>query len=107
MFGTVFPGGNQFVLFNAEYTIPLADAAEGILAHMNRDHADALLALARGHADAAAEEATMLSVDRLGFRVRVRGGERLHAARISFPREVTTAEECRSALIEMVRGASR
>ena len=47
----------------------------------------------------------MLSVDRLGFRVRVRSGERLHAARISFPREVTTAEECRSALIEMVRGA--
>ena len=37
--------------------------------------------------------------------VRVRSGERLHAARISFPREVTTAEECRSALIEMVRGA--
>jgi len=86
---------------------PLADAAEGILEHMNRDHADALVALARAHADAAVEEATMLSVDRLGFRVRVRSGERLHAARISFPREVTTAEECRSALIEMVREARR
>ena len=84
---------------------PLADAAEGILEHVNRDHADALLALARAHADAGAEEATMLSVDRLGFRVRVRSGERLHAARISVPHEVTTAEECRSALIEMVRGA--
>jgi putative heme iron utilization protein len=84
---------------------PLADAAEGILEHMNRDHADALLALVRAHADAAAEETTMLSVDRLGFRVRVRTGERLHAARISFPLEVTTAEECRSTLIEMVRGA--
>jgi heme iron utilization protein len=82
---------------------PLADAAEGILEHVNRDHADALLALARAHADAAAEEATMLSVDRLGFRVRVRSGERLHGARISFPREVTTAEECRSVLIEMIR----
>jgi putative heme iron utilization protein len=86
---------------------PLADAAEGILDHMNRDHTDALLALARAHAAAAAEEAIMLSVDRLGFRVRVRSGERLHAARISFPHEVTTAEECRSALIEMVRGARR
>jgi putative heme iron utilization protein len=86
---------------------PLADAAEGILEHMNRDHTDALLTLARAHADAAAEEATMLSVDRLGFRVRVRSGERLHAARISFSREVTTAEECRSALIEMIRDARR
>jgi heme iron utilization protein len=86
---------------------PLADAAEGILEHVNRDHAEALLALARAQTDAAAEEATMLSVDRLGFRVRVRSGERLHAARISFPREVTTAEECRSALIEMIGGARR
>jgi heme iron utilization protein len=84
---------------------PLADAAEGILEHMNRDHRDALLTLARAHADAAAEEATMLSVDRLGFRVRMRSGDRLHAARISFPREITTAEACRSALIEMIRAA--
>jgi len=84
---------------------PVADAAEGILEHMNRDHAPALLSLSRAHADAAAEEATMLSVDRLGFRVRLRTGERLHAARISFPREITTAEECRAALIEMIRAA--
>ena len=86
---------------------PLTDAAEGILEHVNRDHADALLALARAQTDTAAEEATMLSVDRLGFRVRVRSGERLHAVRISFPREVTTAGECRSALIEMVQDARR
>jgi putative heme iron utilization protein len=84
---------------------PLADAAEDILEHMNRDHASALLTLARTHADAATEESTMLSVDRLGFRVRLRSGDRLHAARISFPREVATAEECRSALIEMIRAA--
>jgi putative heme iron utilization protein len=86
---------------------PLVDAAEGILEHMNRDHAEALLTLSRAHADAAAEEATMLSVDRLGFRARVRSGERLHAVRMSFPREVTTAEECRAALIEMIRAARR
>lgn len=28
VFGSVFPGGNQFMLFNAEYTIPLAEAVE-------------------------------------------------------------------------------
>ena len=84
---------------------PLADAAEGIVEHMNRDHSVALLTLARAHADDVAEEATMLSVDRLGFRVQVRSGERLHGARISFPREIVTAEECRAVLIEMIRAA--
>jgi putative heme iron utilization protein len=86
---------------------PLADSAEDIAAHMNRDHSAAVLTLARAHADADAEEATMLSVDRLGFRVRVRSGERLHGARISFPREVVSAEECRAALIEMIQAARR
>jgi len=28
VFGTVFPGGNQYILLNAEYTIPLADTVE-------------------------------------------------------------------------------
>ncbi|HKB08658.1 MAG TPA: POTRA domain-containing protein [Candidatus Polarisedimenticolia bacterium] len=28
VFGSVFPGGNQYVLLNAEYTIPLADTVE-------------------------------------------------------------------------------
>ena len=86
---------------------PLADAAAGIVEHMNRDHADAVLVLARAHADAAAEEATMLSVDRMGFRVRLRSGERLHGARITFPREVVTAEQCRAALIDMIRAVRR
>jgi len=86
---------------------PLADAAEGILTHMNRDHADALLSLARAHADAGADGATMLSVDRLGFRLRVKTGERLHGARIAFPREVATAEACRAVLIEMIGRARR
>jgi putative heme iron utilization protein len=86
---------------------PLADSAEEIVAHMNDDHSAALLTLARAHADADAEHAIMLSVDRLGFRVRMRSGERLHAARISFPREITTAEDCRSALIEMISAARR
>jgi hypothetical protein len=49
----------------------------------------------------------MLSVDRLGFRVRLRSGERLHGARIAFPHEVTTPEQCRATLIEMIRNARR
>jgi putative heme iron utilization protein len=85
---------------------PLADAAGGILEHMNRDHGDALLVFARVLAGARdAEAATMVAVDRLGFRLRIRSGDRLHAARVPFPGEVTTAEAARRTLIAMLRDA--
>src|SRR6202162_489172 len=51
---------------------PLADAAVEIIRHMNADHADALVALARKFAGIEAQEATMTSVDRLGFQVRLK-----------------------------------
>jgi hypothetical protein len=37
----------------------------------------------------------------------VKTGERLHGARIAFPREVATAEACRAVLIEMIGRARR
>jgi putative heme iron utilization protein len=84
---------------------PLADAGRGILEHMNRDHADALIAYARHFARETADEATMIAVDRLGFRLRLRSGDRLHAVRIAFPREVRSAAESRAVLIEMLAQA--
>ena len=84
---------------------PLADAAVGIIEHMNRDNADALVTLARVLAGAPADEASMVAVDRLGFKLRIKSGARLHSVRIAFPREVTTPEACRGALIEMLRRA--
>jgi hypothetical protein len=85
---------------------PLADVAPGILEHMNKDHADALVVYARALGDAPeAEAATMVAVDRLGFRLRVRTGGRLHGARIAFPEEVTSAEDARRVLIAMLRDA--
>ena len=82
---------------------PLADAAAGIIEHVNRDHADALVTFARVLAGAPADEARMVSVDRLGFKLRIKSGARVHSARIGFPREVTTAQACRAVLIEMLR----
>jgi len=84
---------------------PLADAAPGIVEHMNRDHADALIVYARHYAGEAADEATMVTVDRLGFKLRLRQGDRLSSVRIGFPREVTTAGQSREVLIEMLRRA--
>jgi putative heme iron utilization protein len=84
---------------------PLADVAPSIIEHMNADHADALVTYAQAFAGETADEATMASIDRLGFTVRLRTGERLHSVRLAFPREVTTAEESRVVLIEMLREA--
>ena len=92
--------------YHAARPDPLADAGAGILDHMNRDHADALVVYARHFAGAPADEATMIAVDRLGFRLRLRSGERLHAVRIAFPREVRTAADSRTVLIEMLGQAS-
>jgi putative heme iron utilization protein len=84
---------------------PLADVAGDIVAHMNRDHADALVTYARVFAEEPADEAEMVGVDRLGFKLRVRSGDRLHGVRIAFPREVRTAADSRTVLIEMLRQA--
>jgi putative heme iron utilization protein len=82
---------------------PLADAAAGIMEHMNRDHPDALLMMARVLGREAADEARMTNVDRLGFGLRLRSGGRFRGCRIPFPREVTSAPLCREVLIEMLR----
>ena len=84
---------------------PLADAAAGIIEHMNRDHADALIEYARHFAGESADEAAMVAVDRLGFKLRLRSGERLSSVRIAFPREVTTAAQSREVLIAMLKQA--
>jgi putative heme iron utilization protein len=84
---------------------PLADAAAGILAHMNADHQEAMILLARTSAGIESEEAAMTSVDRLGFQVRLKTREGVRGARIGFPREVTSASEARKVLVEMVQTA--
>jgi heme iron utilization protein len=84
---------------------PLADAMDGIIQHMNADHKEALVLLARKFAQIEAQEATMTAVDRLGFQVRLKTEEGMRGARIAFPRAVSSSAETRTALVEMVRGA--
>ena len=84
---------------------PLADSAAGILQHMNADHRDALILLTRAFAGIEAQEATMTSVDRLGFHVRVKTQEGMRGARIPFVREVADPASTRKVLVEMVQQA--
>lgn len=84
---------------------PLAEVAPDILAHMNSDHIDSMILLARSHAHLEATEATMTSVDRLGFSLRLKTSEGIKGTRINFLHEVTTSQETRKVLVEMVRQA--
>jgi hypothetical protein len=93
----------------SEYSVaqpdPLADAMAGIIEHMNADHKDSLVLLARKFAGIAAEEAAMTSVDRLGFQLRLKTSEGVCGTRIAFPREVRSMSETRGVLVEMVEQA--
>ena len=84
---------------------PLADAAAGILAHMNEGHIDSLLLLAKHYCGFEADEADMTAVDRLGFHVRLRTSSGYKGARLAFPHAVETPEQVRQTLIEMVNVA--
>ena len=84
---------------------PLADAAARIIDHMNRDHADALREITRHFADLDADEATMVSCDRLGFVVRARTNEGMKGRRVAFTEEVRSAEDARRVIVAMVKTA--
>jgi putative heme iron utilization protein len=86
---------------------PLAgEPAVGILEHMNADHGDSLVLMARvlgGRDDAL--EAVMTAVDRYGFDVVVGGPGGRAALRLGFDAPVRTAAAVRPAMIRLVERA--
>lgn len=91
--------------FAAAEADPLADAAAGIIKHMNADHAEALREITCHFGNLAAIEATMVSVDRLGFVVRARTEQGMKGVRIAFSEEVRSANDARRVLVSMVKAA--
>jgi len=82
---------------------PLAEAAPAIIEHMNKDHSDSLLLLAKFFAGVEAEQATMTSVDRLGFHLRLKSADRVRGVRIAFLLQARSVEDTRKILEQMVR----
>jgi heme iron utilization protein len=91
--------------YNQAQPDPLADSAAAIIEHMNADHKDALILLARTCAGIDSQEAAMTSVDRLGFHVRLKTQDGMKGSRIAFLQEVKNAGEARKVLVEMVQKA--
>ena len=81
---------------------PLVDHKIDIMQHMNADHKDALVLLAKRFADVEAQDAEMTSVDRLGFHLRLKTKDGVSGTRIAFLREVATPVETREVFVEMV-----
>jgi putative heme iron utilization protein len=77
----------------------LPEAEDGILAHMNADHADSLRGYCRHFHGLETDSAEMIGIDPDGFDVRA--GERI--LRFDFAAPIGTAEEARAALVEMAR----
>nr|WP_228430527.1 DUF2470 domain-containing protein [Baekduia soli] len=84
---------------------PVGDAA-GAVAHLNDDHADALLAMVRalgGHPDATAARCT--GADRYGLDLLVQTPRGAAPARVGFAGQVATAGDLRAATVELTRRA--
>jgi hypothetical protein len=87
---------------------PMAADAAGVLAHMNDDHAEALLSYARAFTRAeAAESAVMIGIDRYGFEMSVKTPVGARPARIAFTAEIETPDEARKALVALVKEARK
>lgn len=69
------------------------------------DHKDALVLPARTFAHIDSMEATMTTVDRLGFHVRLKTAEGMRGTRIAFLKEVSSPAETRKMLVKMVQQA--
>lgn len=82
---------------------PLADHATAIIEHMNSDHADALPLYCRAFAGLEARTASMLSVDSRGMLLQALTDDGPKVIRVPLPRAVTTPDELRKLLIEMLQ----
>jgi putative heme iron utilization protein len=87
---------------------PLGASAGGIIAHMNADHADALVLYCKAFSKATdTTAATMTGVDRYGFEMSAKTSGGPRPVRLAFASPVSTPEEVRTAMVSMVNDARR
>ena len=85
---------------------PLGASAAGIIAHMNKDHADTMVLFCKAFSKATdSTVASMTGVDRYGFEMSAVTAEGPRPVRLAFPEPVSTAEEARVALVVMLKDA--
>ena len=81
--------------------LPIADAEEDIIEHMNNDHHDNLITYCRHVHGIETERAQMVGIDCDGFDVRAND----MLLRFDFDNEIATAADARAALVALARAA--
>ena len=85
---------------------PLAPHAAGAIAHMNADHADAMVLYCKAFSKAAdVTAATMTGLDRYGFEMSAQTSQGPRPVRVAFAGPLETPGEVRAALVAMVKDA--
>jgi putative heme iron utilization protein len=85
---------------------PLGPSAAGIIAHMNADHADAMVLYCKAFSRATAiASASMTGIDRYGFEMSAMTSQGPRPVRLAFGQPVGTPEEARAALISLLKDA--
>ncbi len=84
---------------------PLINHRVDIMQHMNADHKDALILIAKRFAGIDAQEAEMTAIDRLGFHLRLKTQDGIKGTRIAFLREVSDPSQTREVFVAMVKQA--
>ena len=102
--------GRMSWISNAEWQTaepdPLGPSAIGTIAHMNADHADAMVLYCKAFSKATEiTSASMTSIDRYGFEMTANTKEGLRPVRLAFAKPVSTPEEARAALISILKDA--
>jgi putative heme iron utilization protein len=77
---------------------PLADEASNLIREINAEQGETLMLLARVFGDLDAQQATITTLDRLGFHLRVKTPDRMQGGRVAFPNPVRNVAEVRAAL---------
>jgi len=85
---------------------PLGPSAAGVIAHMNADHADAMVLYCKAFSKATEiSSATMTGVDRYGFDMSAKTPEGPRPVRVAFSTPVTTPDQLRAAMVAMAKDA--
>ena len=87
---------------------PLAAFSEPVMNHMNDDHTDSLVAMAKHYLDITISDPKIIKIDQYGMTIRSKIFDSADYAdfRLPFPRLVTERKEVKEVIVEMTKASS-
>lgn len=85
---------------------PVAAFAQPIASHMNADHADSIVAMAKHYAGIVVAEAKIVQLDRLGLDLECQNDGKSFSCRLPFIRAAENRKDVKEIIVEMTRTAA-